>query len=121
MKITKINIAGVEYPICFSTRVAIDCEEHAGNVELVLHKIEKENSIKETFWLISKMIDAGCKYENMNGNCVPDPISYDDLIDKLGPDDYSVMFGAILDAIKDGTKREIKVKSTKNGKNAETR
>lgn len=120
MRVCEIEIDGKQYPICFSTRVAIACQERAGSPEKVLNKIASED-IQEIFWLLTQMIAAGCGYKKMNGEETPTPIGYEELVDIVGVDDYPSMFTAISNAIQKDTTRTVKTKPAKTAKNAVAR
>lgn len=121
MRIGRLKIEGTEYPLCLSTRVAIACEERAGSIDTVLNKIVDESSVKELFWLLHQMIIAGCDYEKMNGRTAPEPITYEKLIDVVGPSDYADLTVVITSAIQGGSERNVKTRPVKNKKNGETR
>lgn len=115
MRTGKITIKGKEYLTCFSTRALIACEERSGSIEHELEKIEG-GSIKECIWLIYQLIIAGDRYAKIEGIENPEPMTYDELIDSLGADEYPGIFKAIKDTTTAGTNRNIEVKPSKNTK-----
>lgn len=116
MRISHVCIKGQEYPICFSTRVVISCEERAGGIDAELKKISEENSLKEMFWLLSEMLKAGVRYAKLEGLETPEPPGYEQLIDIVGIDEYQSMFSAVVDATTKGMQRKIEVEEEKNAK-----
>ena len=59
------------------------------------------------------MIDAGDRYAKIEGIDNPGTISYDELVDTLGVDEYQDVFGAIAEAVQKGTKPDVQTKPAK--------
>lgn len=113
MRTGKITIKGKEYLTCFSTRVLMNCEERAGSFEHEMEKIEGR-SISECIWLIYQLIIAGDRYAKIEGIDNPEPMTYDELIDSVGVDEYPDLFKAITATTTAGTNRNIELKASKN-------
>lgn len=113
MRTAKVKIKDKVYLTCFSTRVAVRCEERAGSIDTELSKIS-DGSLSEIFWLLSELLQAGAKYAAENGIEQDTPPTYDELLDSVGIDDYSTIFTAIKDTVSNGTEREIETKPSKN-------
>lgn len=120
MRTAKAKIHGKEYLICFSTRVLMALEEREGDGSAGLEKIMKTQKVSDIFWLIAQMIDAGDRYAKIEGIDNPGTISYDELVDTLGVDEYQGVFGAITEAVQKGTKPEVQTKPAKNAKTTRT-
>lgn len=116
MRTAKAKIHGKEYLICFSTRVLMALEERDGDSSAGLEKIMKTQKVSDVFWLLAQMIDAGDRYAKIEGIDNPGTISYDELVDTLGVDEYQDVFGAITEAVQKGTKPEVQTKPAKNAK-----
>ena len=116
MRTAKAKIHGKEYLICFSTRVLMALEERDGDSSAGLGKIMKTQKVSDVFWLLAQMIDAGDRYAKIEGIDNPGTISYDELVDTLGVDEYQDVFGAITEAVQKGTKPEVQTKPAKNAK-----
>lgn len=117
MRTTKINIRGTEYTACFSTRVVVDLEERFGDITKGLERIMSEKKVSEMFWLLSRMLNAGKKYCDLEGVEAPEPPTEDQLLDLVGIDEYETMFSGIADAVKAGNEQKIQTKP-KNAKAA---
>lgn len=116
MRTAKAKIHDKEYIICFSTRVLMALEEREGDSSAGLEKIMKTQKVSDVFWLLAQMIDAGDRYAKIEGIDNPGTISYDELVDTLGVDEYQDVFGAITEAVQKGTKPDVQTKSVKNVK-----
>ena len=120
MRTAKAKIHGKEYLICFSTRVLMALEEREGDISAGLEKIMKTQKVSDVFWLLAQMIDAGDRYAKIEGIDNPGTISYDELVDTLGVDEYQDVFGAIAEAVQKGTKPDVQTKPVKNAKTTRT-
>lgn len=120
MRTAKAKIHDKEYLICFSTRVLMALEEREGDSSAGLEKIMKTQKVSDVFWLLAQMIDAGDRYAKIEGIENPGTISYDELVDTLGVDEYQDVFGAIAEAVQKGTKPDVQTKPAKNAKTTRT-
>ena len=120
MRTAKAKIHGKEYLICFSTRVLMALEEREGDSSAGLEKIMKTQKVSDVFWLLAQMIDAGDRYAKIEGIDNPGTISYDELVDTLGVDEYQDVFGAITEAVQKGTKPDVQTKPAKKAKTTRT-
>lgn len=122
MRTGKIVVNGQEYITCLSTRVLVALEERGGDADKELARIMQGRKLGDLFWLLAQMIDAGDRYAKREGIDNPGSLSLDELIDSVGPDDYEVMTGAMVDTVKAGTTPTVEAKPAKGkGKNAEAR
>lgn len=112
MRTGKVTVNGKEYLLCFSTRVIMALQKQ-GDIESVLNKIVEENDIQGLFNVLSLMIDAGARYAKLEGIQNPEPISFDDLVDSVGLDDYNELLTSISDAIDSGTQTTVEVANEK--------
>lgn len=122
MRTSKITVAGKEYTTCLSTRVLVALEERGGDADKELARIMQGKKLADLFWLLAQMIDAGDRYAELEGLDNPGTLSLDELMDRMGPDDYEAMTGALADTVKAGSTPTVESKPAKGkGKNAEAR
>lgn len=122
MRTAKIEINGKEHLLCFSARVMRACSERYGSVENIgkaLMEGTEAQTMDESVWLLSAMMDAGARYAKMEGIETPPPLSYDDLYDLCGIDDLLEMKTKIFETVANGSERKIETEA-EEGKNAET-
>lgn len=94
-----INIGKHTYKACFSTRVLMALETRGGDSEKELQRILEDRKVADMFWLLHQMLDAGRRYSIIEGVEPPPEISYDDLLDLVGMDDYGSMFSQLAATI----------------------
>lgn len=119
MRTATVKIHDKEYLVCFSTRVLLAIEEREGYSEKGLQRILKDGKASDLFWLLAQMVDAGNRYAKIEGIDNPGTISYDEILDTVGVDEYQNMFTAIVEAVKAGNTPTIKTTPAKR-KNAKT-
>lgn len=116
MRTTHINVNGKEYMLCISTRVLLHIEEKYGDSDGGLKQIMSSRKLSDVVWLLSEMIDAGDRYAKMESVENPGTIPFDELLDRIGPDDYELMFKSIAEATKTGTTPTVEIQPQKNAK-----
>ena len=102
------------YKACFSTRVLLALEARGGDSEKELQRILNDKSVADMFWLLHQMLDAGRRYSIIEGVEPPPEISYDDLLDLVGMDDYGAMFAQMASTIADDKTPTVVACSAKN-------
>lgn len=110
MKTAKINILGQEHTLCFSARVTRRCTEDYGSVEQMLATLEDENSgrvLDSALWMLAAMLDAGRRYALRAEDREESVVTLDDLYDLFGINDLGELTGKLLDAITNGSSREV--------------
>lgn len=120
MRTAKIEINGKDYLLCFSTRVMRDCAKRYGGLENIGGVISGDDAMKtldESIWLLAQMMAAGAKYAKLEGIETPEPLSYEDLYDAFGVDDWLSLKAKVMETISEGTRREIETEP-EEGKNA---
>ena len=80
---TKITIAGKEYPIVFSLSVARALTKKYGDLD-VISKVGDEatpidDKIDLSIFMLQKLITSGVTYQRMNGEAAPDVPSEEEL------------------------------------------
>lgn len=127
MRTGKVTINGIEYPLCFSTRVLVTLEER-GRAEgkssdevmaEIMGGADGGISVLKSMWLLAAMIDAGVRYKRLNGGCEITAPSADDLIDTVDPEDYGPIFADMAAAVTGGQERTVEAVPPKNSKNAD--
>lgn len=122
MRTGKITVNGKEYLTCLSTRVLVALEERGGDADKELARIMTERKLSDLFWLLSRLIDAGDRYAELEGLENPGTLTEDQLMDLVGPDDYAKMTGDMVQTIKAGSTPTVEAKPGKGtGKNARAR
>lgn len=107
MRTGKVRINKVEYTLCLSTRVMINIQKRYGcEFQEALGTILGENDVEKMFLLIADMIEAGARYEEMNGNSGK-RISFDGIVDSVSPLEYQELFSSLTEAISEGSKTNI--------------
>lgn len=97
-----------------------DCVERYGGVEYIDAAINSDDTIKnldESFWLLSRMLDAGARYAKMEGIDNPKPLDVEELYDVFDLDSIMELQRNITHTIMNGNIREIETEQEK-GKNA---
>ena len=113
--ITRDIIIGKQtYKACFSTRVLLALEARGGDPEKELQRILENRSVSEMFWLLHQMLDAGRRYCIIEGVEPPPEISYDDLLDLVGMDDYGSMFTQMAATIAEDKTPTVSAEPAKN-------
>lgn len=118
MRTTKITLGGNEYTLCFSVRVVRDCTERYGDVNKIYDAMsegKEYQQLDEVLWLLSRMMDAGYRYDKSMGNEPVKPLSLDDLYDKLDINDLAGLQNAVVKAVVEGQAQNV-IAKPKNSK-----
>ena len=108
MRVGKVTINNQEFPVVFSTAVAIAVGERTGKTAGEgLGEILAGGKLSDLFWLLSRMIKAGAAYKEINGEPHPEPLSYETLTDLVGIDDYKTVFADMTEAATGGIRPEV--------------
>ena len=118
MKTGRIEICGKSYLLCLSTRVMMTLQDKGGDASEELTRILESNDMKDIFWLIEQMMDAGARYADLEDIENPKPLKYDQLIDLTSPLEYEQVFGALTESITNSTQPTVEAEPSE--KNAET-
>lgn len=115
MRITQIKILGAVRPMCFSARVAAAVEDHFGGMEQMADALTGEKYIASNIWLLAKMLDAGARYEKMEGNDCPPVPSEEELLDGCDLEDLRGLTAKLFGAIMTSRKQTVQLEPGKNG------
>lgn len=117
MRQGRINIAGVDYPACISTRVIINAKERTGKEypESIVELVDN-NNLEGQFWVLAQMLMAGKRYLERIGETSPEPPTEDELLDLIGLDDFKALANTIIEIATDTATPDVIVDS----KNRET-
>lgn len=108
MRVGKVKINNQEYPVVFSTAVAIAVEDKTGkSAGAGLGEILAGGKLSDLFWLLAQMIKAGATYKGINGEPHPEPLSYETLTALVGLDDYKTVFADMTEVATDGVRPEV--------------
>lgn len=121
MKMARMTVDGVSYPLCFSLRVIKQCTDRYGSVEKIGEALDTADSMKaldEAIWLLAAMMAAGERYAKKHDLPAPPALSVDDLYDVSDTNDLAAMKDRIFETITDTSAAEVEAASA--GKNAET-
>ena len=117
MRTAKIRIDGTEYVLCFSGRTMRACTERYGDVSKIAEALDTKDTVKaldETIWLLSALMDAGARYCRLNGVECPDPLSYDELYDRVDIPDMSSLRYKVMETINAGKEATVVARPGKN-------
>lgn len=118
MRLKMVNIGGKEYPACFSTRVMMDLEEKGGTIQSALTAIAESEKVSDLFHLLHQMLLAGHRYSERQGLPHSGELSFDELIDSVGIDDYKSVFSEVMSIVRVSSETTVEATAPKN---AETR
>lgn len=117
MRTAKIRIDGTEYVLCFSGRTMRACTQRYGDVSKIAEALDTKDTVKaldETIWLLSALMDAGARYCRLNGVECPDPLSYDELYDRVDIPDMSSLRYKVMETINAGKEATVVARPGKN-------
>ncbi len=119
MRKVTIPLQGVEYSLCFSLRVVQACGEHFGGLDNMDSALsggdgDPVKAIGDCVWLLSRMLDAGFRYERENGAEPLQPPTEDALLDRFGLDDLADLQMSLMEAMTAGKERTVEVEEPKN-------
>lgn len=119
-RITRIEIAGTEYPLAMTTRGLKSVYERFGNsVDLQAELASKPpmEQLDIALWLLALMMEQGAEYTRIfEGGDTPEPLSEDDLAIRISINDIEVIFEKVIDAINLSMTSEVQVESPKKKK-----
>lgn len=118
MKTGMMEVAGTKYPLSFSARVIVACNERYGSIDNIDSALENEDGdigkvLTECFWLLAEMSRAGSAYQKLMGNDTPEPLTEDFLLDVVGVDDIAELKFNIFSAITGDMQREVETEDEK--------
>lgn len=113
MRTTKLTLVGIEYTLCFSARVVRDCTERYGDVNKVFDAMsegEQYQQLDEVFWMLSRLMDAGERYDRHMGLNPPPALTFDDLYDTLDINDLTGLQAAVVNSVISGQQQSVKAR-----------
>lgn len=120
MKTAKMNVAGKDHTLCFSLRVVRDCADKFGGMDKLSEALTggtQQEQFDNVIWLLSRMMDAGERYDKLEGRPSEKALSVDDLLDLQGVDDLASLKSTIFETMDNGGEA---VETEPEEKNAET-
>lgn len=120
MKTAKIKIDNKDYTLCFSARVMRACVDKFGDLNKFDKSLMSENigeALDTSIWMLAVMMDAGARYDRMNGLRDNKAPTMDELYDLVDTTDLAEMKTKIAETITGNIKADIE---TEPEKNAET-
>lgn len=97
------------------------CTERYGDLNKINEalKVESEKdkirAMDEAVWLLATMMDAGARYEKLQGRETPEPLSCDDLYDLVDVPDLASMKSKVIETINLGKAATIEARPGKDG------
>lgn len=119
MRKAVVTINGRNYPMVMSTRVLITIQDKYGDADEGLKKLLTSNNIKDLFYLLELVLDAGYRYDKLNGYDPIKPPTENELIDLIGVTDYEDVMKSIHNVTAVTPEVEIKEKKTVNTQEGE--
>lgn len=124
MRTGKITVNGKEYLLCFSAKVILSCSNRYGNVDGIWKALSDESEakvLKEIFWLLSEMMDAGAAYAKLTGVENPKPLTEEELLVLVDLSDFANLKAKIFETVSNGNERTVETETDgSNAKNVET-
>ena len=120
MKLIKVPIGNHTYYARFSTRILVALEERnqehggSGDAQAELNTIMASGKMSALFWLLAQMLEAGRRAAELEGMTPPPAITYEELLDKTGLEDYDQMFTLVSQAIYTDSKTTVETAPAKN-------
>lgn len=121
MRVIKIKLDGVEYPMCMSLTAVERIEEEFGGLEEMMEAVSYSDAtgmsglIRSMETALGIFLDAGRIYVQQNGETVP-PLPDCRIADLLGVDDLGGVFGDLLGGVvSSSSEREVEAEPSKKG------
>ncbi len=120
MRLIEVPIGNQTYYARFSLRVMTELEERSlsrggsGDAQEELNDILASNRPSGIFWMLTRMLEAGRKSMEQDGQTPPPAISYEQLLDKVGLEDFDTMFTLVSQAIYTDSKPTVETAPAKN-------
>ena len=124
MRTGKITVNGKNYLLCFSAKVILSCSDRYGNVDGIWKKLSSDSEaevLKETFWLLSEMMDAGAAYAKLTGVNNPKPLTEEELLVLVDLSDLANLKAKIFETVSNGNERTVETETdVADAKNVDT-
>lgn len=124
MRTGKITVNNKDYLLCFSAKVILACSDRYGNVDGIwaaLTSGTEAEVLKETFWLLSEMMDAGNAYAKLTGIDNPKPPTEGELLVLVDLADFANLKAKIFETVSNGNERTVETETdSTDAKNVET-
>lgn len=120
MKLIEVPIGNQTYYARFSTRILVALEDRnqdkggPGDAQAELNAIMASGKMSALFWLLAQMLEAGRRAAELEGMTPPPAITYEELLDKTGLEDYDQMFTLVSQAIYTDSKTTVETAPAKN-------
>lgn len=121
MRVIKVKLDGVKYPMCMSLTAVERIEEEFGGLEQMMEALNYSDAtgmsglIHAMETALGIFLDAGRIYVQRSGETVP-PLPDCRIADLLGVDDLSGVFGDLLgNVVSASSEREVEAEPSKKG------
>ena len=121
MKLVEVPIGNQVYYARFSLRVMTALEDRSlirggsGDSQAELDDILASNRPSGIFWLLAQMLEAGRKAAELDGLNAPPQLSYEELLDRVGLEDFDDMFTLVSKALYADSNPTVETAPAKNG------
>lgn len=118
MRIEKIEIGGVSYPLCYSVRVLMRIQEEYGSMEAfsrALFPDEIMESLPDRMWLLSEEMKAGARYAQRQGENPPTPLTAEEIMDSVSGSEAATLMNLAIQVVNSSSETSIEAEPRKNG------
>ena len=105
MRTAKYKVNGKDYTICFSLRVVRACAEKFGGMGALDEALTGKSQLEQfnnVIWLLAQMMDAGERFDRLEGRNPDKALTEDELLDAQGMDDLSSLKETIFATMSGG-------------------
>lgn len=117
MRLEKIELDGVSYPLCYSVRVLMRIQEEYGGMDAFTQALFPENimeSLEDRIWLLAEEMKAGARYAQRQGETPPEPLTAAEIMDIVSGLDVSELMNTAITVINSSSERSIDAAPKKN-------
>lgn len=117
MKIEKIEIGGVCYPLCYSVRVLMRIQEEYGSMTAfskALFPEEIMESLPDRLWLLSEEMKAGARYAQQQGENTPAPLTPEEIMDSVSGSEAATLMNLAIQVVNSSSETSIEAEPRKN-------
>lgn len=126
MRTVKMNLAGVEYPLCFTLWAFEQVCEKYGDLSLCLEELDRlwaDHNEMETMdsylWLLSILMQAGYQMDRLRKEPAEEPPRPEVLKHLFAPGDFLSLQRTVMEAVTLGVAREVGSEAPKNAPGGE--
>lgn len=117
MRTARIEMAGKERLLCFSTGVVETVCEKYGDTDKLFEALEKGSQLsrlRTVIWLLAQLMEGGARYAKLRGIPNPPPLSEEDIRDLCDLSELANLRAKIMETITNGSERQVEADPPKN-------